>query len=320
MNFTEYFNIDVEDGHASLDFIDIDINDDTKLFLEPTLIECVDDEWYKICAEKINSFFDELFFQYEINNKKNILELLDCAHEPNETKLGLGSKESIKKGGRGNTAEKLYEVFSEIIDKKLLDKGLVKNPMDLCVFVHDFAEDGMSDLVTNIIRKELNEFTINQCEKHGVELEDKLLNIGKSWNNETKSWEDVIERALTINGKCVLLVPKNIVRRKYIYSVEQYMSRKILEHRQNYHVINDTSLVEHTTDKNGNDIIKKPSKKLVRREDVGDTPTKDYAVDYTFENPDLIKDYRKEVKYKAKLGIYSLRDEELDEILYGDNI
>ena len=146
------------------------------------------------------------------------------------------------------------------------------------------------------------------------------MNVGKSWNDETKSWEDVIERALTINGKCVLLVPKNIVRRKYIYSVEQYMSRKILEHRQNYHVINDTSLVEHTTDKNGNDIIKKPSKKLVRREDVGDTPTKDYAVDYTFEYPDLIKDYRKEVKYKAKLGTYLLRDEELDEILYGDNI
>ncbi|QPW59057.1 hypothetical protein IRP63_14595 (plasmid) [Clostridium botulinum] len=153
MNFTDFFKIDFIDGHANLDFIDIDVKNDTELFIEPTLIEALEGKWYKECSNLIDNFFDNLFSEYSNGNKTRILELLDCAHEPNETRLGWGDKRSIKKGGRGNTANNLYDIFEEIVNSNLLKNGLIETPMDLCVFVHDFAEDGMSDLVTNIIKK-----------------------------------------------------------------------------------------------------------------------------------------------------------------------
>lgn len=318
LNFTDFFRIDAEDGHAKLDFIDIDVENDTELFLEPTLIESLDGEWYKECSNLIDNFFDNLFAEYSNGNKTRILELLDCAHEPNETRLGWGDKESIRKGGRGNTASNLYDIFKEIINANLLKNGLIKTPMDLCVFVHDFAEDGMSDLVTNIIRRKLSEFTLEQCNKYGIRLDDDPICIGKAWNRTSQSWEDVITKSIVINGRPILLVPKNIVRRRYIYSIEQYMNRKIIEHRQKYHVDNDTPLAVHRTNKDGKTIIDKPSKKVVREKDIGDTPSKDYARDYTVDNMELIVEYRDEIKQKSKLGQYILRDEELDDILYGE--
>lgn len=56
LNFTDFFRIDAEDGHAKLDFIDIDVENDTELFLEPTLIEALDGEWYKECSNLIDNF------------------------------------------------------------------------------------------------------------------------------------------------------------------------------------------------------------------------------------------------------------------------
>ncbi|MCY6958886.1 hypothetical protein [Clostridium brassicae] len=72
----------------------------------------------------------------------------------------------------------------------------------------------------------------------------------------------------------------------------------------------------HRTNKDGEIIIDKPSKKVVRERDIGDTPSKDYARDYTIDNIELIVEYRDEIKRKSKLGQYILRDEELDDMLY----
>jgi hypothetical protein len=318
LNFTEFFGIDAKNGHADLDFVDIDIENDTALFIEPTLIESIDDDWYKECTTLINNFFDSLFTEYRNRNKTRILQLLDCAHEPNETRLGWGDKDSTRKWGHGNTADNLHDVFKEIIKANLLENGLIDNPMDLCVFVHDFAEDGMSDLVTNIIREKLNEFTLKQFDKYGIMLDDDPIPIGKAWCIESQSWEDVVTKSIVIKGRPLLLVPKNIVRQKYIYSIDQYMNRKILEHRQKYHVDNDTQLAIHRVNKYGDTIICKPSKKAIRKEEIGDVPIKDYARDYTIKNMSLIEEYRDEVRQKTRLGQYILRDEELDDILYGE--
>lgn len=318
LNFTDFFGLDGNNGHADLDYVDIDMEDDTALFIEPTLIECVNGKWYRECSDLIDDFFNTLFTEYKKRNKTRVLELLDCAHEPNETRLGYGDKDSTRKWGHGNTASNLNEIFKEIIFTNLLKDGLISNPMDICVFVDDFAEDGMSDLITNIIRKNLNEFTLKQYAKYGITLDDDPISIGKCWNKQSKSWEDVVTKAIVYNRRPLLLVPKNIVRHYYIYSVEQYMNRKILEHRQKYHVDNDTPLAVHRINKHGDTVICKPSKKTIMKEEIGDIPIKDYARDYTIKNINLIEEYRAEIIEKARMGQYSLRDEELDDIVYSE--
>lgn len=46
---------------------------------------------------------------------------------------------------------------------------------DLPLLIPYFAEDGLSDLLTNILYEQLNKFTLQQMKKYGVESNESLL-------------------------------------------------------------------------------------------------------------------------------------------------
>lgn len=314
MIFSEYFDLKNVDGHSSIDFIDIDIVNDTKLFIDPSLIEGSNDIWCNEASILINSFFNNVFECYgDTEEKERLMELLNYGHEPNETKLGLSESKSK---GKGTSDEGLYQIFKDIYKRDLVNKKLIEKPMDLCVFVHDFDKDRMSDLVTNILRKKLCDFTLMQCKKHNFDISDNEINIGKSWNYKLECWEDVVSRVPLVNDEPILLVPKKIVRRNYIYSVNEYLNKKVLEHRQQYHVENNTELAQLKYSKARGEYIAPPSKRTIREKEICETPSKDYVTEYTINNPELIIEFREEAKRRIKLGDYTLRDEELDELLY----
>ncbi|EOU1218619.1 hypothetical protein ABE450_002567 [Clostridium perfringens] len=315
-NFSDEFNLRDISGHADLEFIDINLEKDTKLFLDPLLIESNGDEWCKESNMILNNYFDNVFEAYKNNQKDLLYELFSFGREPNETFLGLSECEPK---GKGNSADGLMKVFEDILNRGLMEDSLIKKPMDLCVFVHDFAEDGMSDLVTNVLRKKLNEFTLAQCEKYSIPVSDNKVEVGASWNSATQSWETVIDNVLLYEGKNILLVPKNIVRKSYVYSVEKYLNKKILEHRQRYHLQNNTSLTTLRKYKNGNEELMPPSKKTLRKVEMKDTDSKEFVTEYTKKNPKLIEEFRDEMYSKSNLGKYNLQDEELDEIVYGED-
>lgn len=312
MHFSTFFYLNIN-GHEDIEFVDINLETDIRLFIDPWLIENTNDSFSKQCTTVINSFFNCAFDCCISNDNERLFELLNFGHEPNETKLGLSQNQS---SGKGATSKILYKVFKEISKKRLIKDGIIKNPMDLCLFIENFAEDRMSDLLTNILRKNLYEFTKLQCSYYNIPLSNTKVIIGSYWNENTLSWEEIEDYPLKANNLMLILVPKIFVRSKYLYSVSQYLQHKVLSQRQIYHKDNQTSLAKITYDKHGNILFDKPSKKSIYNAEIKGSPHKLYIEKYSKDNPNVLVDFRKYMCQKALLPESRLTDEQLNSIVY----
>ncbi|MEN6510012.1 MAG: hypothetical protein ABFD63_14735 [Smithella sp.] len=310
MHFSNFFGLKIR-GHEDIDFVDVNLKTDTRLFIDPCLVEFANDSFSKECTSVIDSFFKTIFDCCVANDNARLYALLDFSHEPNETKLGLSQKQS---SGKGASPEILLNIFKKV--SKLIRDGLIQNPMDLCLFVENFAEDRMSDLVTNILRKNLYDFTKTQCEKHKVLLSDTKENLGSYWDPDTLSWKSMVDYPLKAGNLTLMLVPKIFVCPSYIYSVGQYLQHKILCCRQEYHQTHETSLAKAKIDKHGNTVYEKPSKKSVYIAEVKGTNHKQYVENYSRENPADLIAFRKAMHQKLSLPGIRLTDEALNRVVY----
>jgi hypothetical protein len=311
MHFSHFYKLNIR-GHEDIDFVDVNLKTDIRLFLDPYIIDHTYDSFSRECTAAINSFFRCIFDCCKSGDDYLLAELLDFGHEPNETKLGLSRGQSC---GKGASQEILYNTFKKISRSHFLEDGLIQDPMDICLFVENFAEDRMSDLITNIIRKKLYDFTKLQCNKHSIILSDTKEIIGCWWNPQTLSWETIVDYPLKANNRKLLLVPKIFVSPKYFYSVGLYLRHKILPQRQEYHKINETSLAK-IKFKHGLIIYDKPNKKDVYAAEVKGTRHKFFAENYSRENPSALMEFRQIMNQRALLPGVRLTDDDLDRIVY----
>ena len=285
-------------GHKNFDFVDVNHFDDQALFIDPCLIEIAKDPLCRKAQAAIDSFFDEFFHAYREGDYSRKQYLLSHAGEINATRLGYGNGHN----GHGNTAVGLIEKFAALDSLSQKIRGFSK-AMDLPVFVPDFDKDGLSDMLTNIIHRELNDFTLNQLEKWGVAPNDKYMFW--TWDSMTGSWKEVESECYKTSTGVLLLVPKHVVRHRYICNVEQYFSRVVLERMQQERASYDEKGKLHM-----------PYKKDIAAEIVklDDNWKYDYAVDYSAKYPDALPEYHGRVRefYSG----FQMTDEELDERIY----
>ena len=207
-----------------------------------------------------------------------------------------------EKNGKAKTAEGMFETFESL--QRLVDSNVpISKAIDLPIFIRDFAEDCLSDMLTNILFFELNEYTISQCKKYNVPLHfisDKYY----YWDVASHDWKLYQGSGLVINGEIILLVPKKIVRHSFYYNTEQYFRSIILEKMQE----------EQTTfDSRGKEL--KPSKKSLR---IGllssHSDILDVSAEETMKDPTLLKEHHDKmiVAYSKR----HLSDEELNSRVY----
>lgn len=289
MRISTVFNLN--SGHSNFDFVDIDVTDgDTQLFIDPCLIETNGNDFCIRCTETMASYFDRFYHLYRTEAPESELkELFSHAHEINATKLGYGRGDN----GKAKTVEGMLTTFSGVPDLLRKDIPLSK-PNDLHLFIKNFAEDCMSDMLTNILFRELSRFTLEQCRKYSYPTQ----HINKKyhyWDKDSSSWKVYNEEALYINNELILLVPKSIVRHSYYYNVEQYFSSIIAQRKL-------TSL---------------NTKKQIKEDAIdqyGDILTA--AIYETSYTPDMLNDYHARMP-----GLYrgrELTDQKLDEYVYGE--
>lgn len=285
-------------GHENFEFVDVPLNDDTKLFIDPCLIENWNNNWAKKVSLVIESFFTELYKAYRINDLTMKENLLSHAVEQNSTRLGYGRGDN----GKGNTATGLLKIFRpiETLIKKIDTIGIAQ---DLTIFTPGFAEDGLSDLLTNIIHNALNNFTKEQMEKYGVEPND--TDSFYTWDLKSKSWILIESPCYRYGKHKILLIPKRIIRSNYLFNVGQYLSRIILERERS----KDLWL-----DDKGKLIPKTEIKKQLRTDEKH--WKYDYVINYSIEYNDALDEYhRKLPSFYAEYG-QPIDDSKLDEIVY----
>lgn len=288
---TDVWNIE-KNGHSNLEFIDVALNTDNLFFIDPCLIEKCNNEWTQKAVMTMTSFFDCFYNAYRNNDT-----LLSHAREQNATRLGYGSGDN----GKGNTPVGLINDFKPL-ERLIKNISTIGAPQDIIVLIPGFAEDGFSDLLTNVLHAELNEFTLMQMNKHGIQPNDTTSFY--TWNAQLENWVKVESPCYRYGKDELLLVPKQIVRKKYLFGVGQYFGRIILERKQ---------AEDEWRDDKG-----KPIPKRVIEEQLSSEIEHwkyDYAVNYSLEHNDALGEYHRRLPFfYSKHG--APLDDELDKMLY----
>ena len=273
-----------------LDFVDIDIDTDLPLFIDSNQIRKYDSEFNAKLSDTMDSFFTYLLntLSNEMDEKAKYL----CSHlsEINETHLGLSKGISQGKGVGPISAIKIFEVLK---NSQAIKNGVLENIEDLRVLVHGFDKDMLSDMLTNILKKHLLDYTIEQCKLLNIELTQNVPS-GYFWDEKTCQWENEYTNRLVIDNMPILLVPKKIVNFSLNGSSGQYRQHFVLNFLQEENIKNRTSLVQQ----------RKKSKELfvTKKDIVKSEPTmdKDYLSNFTMKYPDIFQKFKKETLSNSK--------------------
>ena len=284
-------------GHKDIDFIDVNHKRDTKLFLDPCLIECCDDHFSVQCNHTIADFFDGLYGAYKEGDQHKIYMHLLYVGERNEAKLGYGTGLN----GKAKTTEGMMETLADL--KHLIQSGIsLERAIDIPLLTPRFAEDCMSDMLMNILYKHFSEYTLEQCRKYGVptvrSTEERYY-----WDSEEHCWKCYDGESLMVDGKIILLIPKRYICTRLYYSTGHFFMSQIAPHLQR----RDTIVVD------GKE--QKPSKKDIRKFECQKHGS---ILSATCENaqlfPWVLSDYHFEMS--RNYSDRCLSDEELDRIVY----
>lgn len=291
MFITDYLGL--SRGHFGVDFVDIQTDDDTELFIDPCLIELGEDDRSIEATSIIMDFADTLYSEMR-NGRWDATHIFDEAHEVHDTKLGYGNG----RNGKGKTSKGMRESLDGLC---WLANGIpeISRIQDVSVFVEDFAEDCMSDLLTNILHGILCDFTAEQMTLYGVKPNG--VHEVRSWDCTNHEWKSTIKPYWRIDGRRILLVPKHWVRKRFLFNAHQYLCGVIIERMRDEYGYDGLSKL---------DIWKNMERDTEHWE-------YDRVVGFTQENPDALAEYHRRMRYYYKRAKGRMSDADLDKVVYG---
>lgn len=277
IDFKKHFKL--RQTEDKLGFVNIPLNTDVELYIDPLTLSNQKGEWYIKANNLIVDFFEELICAIKNNNDKKSLYLLSKLREPNETHFGVSSNIP---DGCGIGEEQALFLLNKLKKSKAVQSGHLKDLSDCELLINGIGSDKISDIVTNIIRGLLIEYTEEQCKYYQIPVRETMSDF--FWSSERKTW--IRRKAMLPHflNKPVILVPKNIVR-KQTSSNYQNVYERIIEALQEHHLSLNTSLVKVL--KNGKRVVSKKSLKERHK------CTKDFVFAYIDANPEFLAKYKR---------------------------
>ena len=294
MYISDYVGAGVK-GHRNLDFVDVNLDDDTSLFIDPCLIELMAEEdiWCRDAQSTISAFIDCLYACMRNGTLQNS-GLLAHASEINAPHLGYGDGNN----GKGKTEAGMLISLSGLTNLTRQIPSISKI-QDMSVLVRRFAEDNMSDLLLNILHEQINRFTSEQMQRWSVSPTGRKTIW--TFSAETRGWIQVERPCWEYNEKEILLIPKCIVRKNYLFKTHQYL----------YSVIADRMRRE-----NG-------WFRLTKRDILANIPKAnehweyETVISYTKANPEALTEYHNRMPRFYLRANAIMSDDDLDQVVYG---
>ena len=299
----------IEKTQFELDFVDIDIDGDLPLFIDPIYISKANTPMINKMYSTLSNFFDYLMELINIGNITEARNVFLNLNEVNDIHLGLS-----KNRARGNGIGEIYQkdIFDNILLTAQKHEGLLNKIQDIKIFVQGIDRDRVSDMVANIIKKELINYTKQQCEINNIPLTSGVQ-TGFFWDPLKRSWENTLDDILIIDGKRIILVPRLIVSYAKEYTAAKFVQHFALNYLQEQNIINNTSLVQRYTNKKGKtrvwvtkDSIRKKEKKDGKKID------KEWIANFAQKNPKIFNDFGEEMR-KIKV-VDDINTEGIDKI------
>ncbi|MGA9725715.1 MAG: hypothetical protein WBQ86_24900 [Candidatus Binatus sp.] len=287
MKFSEFFNIGK--SQAELDFVDIDLDTDIPLFIDPYIFSIKQDSWSERCHAEIISFFQAAIDCVRHGNDAQGRHLLDNLSEPNETHLGLSTGTP---SGRGVSGKQALDLYEQLKASQAATSGLLSELSECDLFVDGIGSDKISDMATNIIRRELIQYSQEQCRLHGIQLQGTVAS-GRLWNPAAGRWEQSYVQLPVAHGAKILLVPKASVRWNITFDAYKYYNHFVLNFLQQEHVDSRSGLVEAL--QSGE---RRVTKKALRE---AYPITKEFLSRFSKEHPEVLEAYKRQLEIPRQL-------------------
>lgn len=297
MKISEIFNLNKT--QYELDFVDINPDVDTPLFLDPYYISKCEFPFAISAYESLRSYFEFLLALLRGNRIAQAKEVFSYLGENNDICMGLSVG---KPQGHGMGPEDTTAIFKQLLQSRAIHSGIMEDIEDFRIFVPNVDRDKVSDMTANIIRAQLLEYTKQQCELHNIPLTPDVPS-GMYWDSKMKKWDNQYTERLIVNSKPILLVPKRIVSFTDKYTSTEYKQHFVLNYLQNEHLTLGSSLVR--TYKSGEKYVTKKS--IEEQEPAID---KEYLARFTELHPEVFKDF----KLKTVNKIHKLEGAVLEEL------
>lgn len=291
-------NYKLPHNQSELDFVDVDVTGDVRLFIDPRALRDIDSQWARDCVSLLQNFFDNVLSAIISGDTKRAQALMETLSEPNETHLGMSKK---KAKGHGMGEKLARDVLSALSKSNAIKSGLLEDLEDTALMVKGVDKDVISDITTNIIRSQLIKYTNDVCDYYGIPQHDRVTS-GIMWDVSAEKWRQGLVKLPIAGGKPLLLVPKSIVRRSRLtMDPGEYFGSWILPFMQSEEKGKvNSSLVEVL--KNGKRRVTKKSLKIranVMHDDKSNKedrkplrPKKEVIQEFTEQHPGVLDQYR----------------------------
>lgn len=278
MHISEYYHLNRT--QPTLDFVDIDIKGDTRVFIDPHALRTLGTEWSEDCVALVQSYFKTVIAAIRQGKHHQARILLGYLREPNETHLGFSQNRAK---GRAIGKESAIRVWQALSRSEAVKSGLLEDLEDTILLVEGIDCDIISDITTNIIREPLIRYSQDMSMYYGIPLQEGIIS-GHLWNPSTKDWySTAVSLPKTPFGKLVL-VPKLIVRKVMDYNSDEYFRDYIIEYLREVEIKANTELVHLL--KNGT--LRVTQKDIITKYGSG----KQVNIKQTMSNPQLLEQYR----------------------------
>jgi hypothetical protein len=283
MRVSKRFNLKA--SQFELDFIDIDTARDLPVFVDPHFLGLRSDRWSIEATANVQSFFGQFIELSRAGRKAEARQLFSYLGEPNETCLGLSRGRP-----RGNAVgeDLANDIFDSLVDSTAVKTGVLADLEDARVFVRGIDKDRVSDMTTVLIRGQLLQYTIDQCNLWGMPLTAEVPS-GDVWDVGKRGWISYLAPRLIVGNRPILLVPKAIVSFSKRYTAQKYHQHFVLTYLKHEHLRLDTALVQRRRLKNGS--IKRwvTKKSIAEHESPGD---KEYLAEFTERHVEVFADFK----------------------------
>ncbi|WP_197277122.1 hypothetical protein [Sphingomonas profundi] len=295
-----------------LDFVDIDLHKDFQLYIDPVGFLEPKEPFAQECQDDLRDFFEAVLQTIMAGDMAKGEALLAALQEPNETHLGVSDGEPR---GRGIGHQQAQQLLQNLASSPAAKTGLLRDLTDCALFIDNIGADKISDITTNIIRRNLIEYTQQQFEFHNIPLNTNLP-TGRLWVRGESRWETgTFDRIPLVEGKRVLLIPKRYVRWRggmqqlathyYTHFVTNFVRDEQL--RTNGHLVKVIK-------------TKKGEKKEVYKKDIKKDmpPTKQNLARFSVEHPQEYRKFKEVIQRKGSIGLRKLVELDSTQFNEGD--
>ena len=287
-----------------LDFVNVNVDGDLPLFVDPFALALRPDPWSQGAHDTLVGFFQQVVDEIRAGQMDRALNLLGNLQEPNETRLGL-SRGSPEGAGIGDG--QAQQLLRALADSNAVKTGFIRQIEDCELMIEGVGRDKISDLATNVIRRELVSYTQAQCVLWGIPVAS--VPLPPCFDTDQRAWIADYHSLPVVDGAPVVLVPKVIVRRAPAYDHTRYYRHFVLEYLKAEQLSANSSLVRS---------LKNGSRKVYKKDVEAEYPcSKDFLYRFSKDHPGVLANYRDALEALERQGLTEKVSREDEIILIG---